>query len=74
MVPIVAIVSAVIVVACAWPLSARVRRARQQSRLIRAEAARGITRLESMLADRAARPRPRPGRRGGDTARDGERR
>jgi Flp pilus assembly protein TadB len=68
MIVIVAIAAMVVVAASAWPVSGRARRARRERRLLRAEAARGIAALETMLAERGSQAGTRPGSRGGESA------
>jgi hypothetical protein len=71
MIVIGAIVAMILVAASVWPVCGRARRARRERRLIRAEAARGIAALESMLAGRGSQASTRPGPRGGESATGG---
>jgi hypothetical protein len=71
MIVTVAIASVVVVVASCWLVFGQPWRAWRERRLLKAEAARGIAGLETMLAERAARAGTRPGY-GGDKGATGE--
>jgi hypothetical protein len=65
MMVIVAVATVLFVTASSWPLCRRARREWRERRLTRAEVARGIAGLETMLAAHAARAGRQPGYREG---------